>query len=96
MNDFTLVNSNAMQEGIGALQNAHSQLTSTLETLKGQLNTNLAEWDGAAREAYTAVQREWDQSANKMAEITNKMRTVLTSISEGYQTNEQSVQANWS
>ncbi|MGA4506876.1 WXG100 family type VII secretion target [Propionibacteriaceae bacterium G1746] len=96
MGDFTLVNSSAMQQGIGDLRNAHTQLNSTLDTLKGQLNQNLSEWDGAAREAYTVVQQQWDASAAKMADIINKMTSVMTSISEGYDSNEKSVQSRWS
>ena len=96
MGDFTLVNSSAMQQGIGDLRQAHTNLNSTLDTLKGQLNTNLAEWDGAARQAYSEVQRQWDASAAKMSDIINKMTTVMTSISEGYDSNEKSIQSRWS
>ena len=95
MGDFTLVNSAAMQQGIGALRKAHGNLNGTLDTLKGQLNNNLSEWDGAARQAYTEVQRQWDQSATKMSDIVNKMTTVMTSISEGYDANEKSIQSRW-
>lgn len=95
MGDFTLVNQGAMQQGIGALSTAHRGLVSTLETLKGQLSTNLSEWDGAARAAYSEVQAEWDQSANKMGEIIGKMTSVLGQISEGYDTNERGVQSRW-
>lgn len=96
MGDFTLVNSGAMQQGIGDLGQAYKGLTSTLDTLKGQLNTHLSEWDGAAREAYSAAQAEWDASANKMSEIINKMTLVLGQISEGYDTNERTIQNRWS
>ena len=96
MGDFTLVNSSAMQQGIGDLRQAHTNLNSTLDTLKGQLNTNLAEWDGAARQAYSEVQRQWDASAVKMSDIINKMTTVMTSISEGYDSNEKTIQSRWS
>ena len=96
MGDFTLVNSAAMQQGIGSLKKAHTNLNDTLDSLKGDLNQHLSEWDGAARAAYTEVQRQWDQSALKMSEIVNKMGVVMTSISEGYDANEKSIQSRWS
>lgn len=95
MSDLTQVNAAAMTTGITDLGQAHKALTDNLETLKGQLNQSLAQWDGAARQAYAEVQQSWDQSADKMAQITNKMTTVLGSISQGYGDNERNIQSNW-
>lgn len=96
MSDLTQVNAAAMQSGIQDLGTAYRSLTTNLETLKGELNQSLAQWDGAARQAYTDVQRQWDQSAEKMADITNKMTSVLGQISQGYDDNERNIQGSWS
>jgi WXG100 family type VII secretion target len=96
MSDLTQVNAAAMQTGIQDLGQAYKGLTQNLEQLKGELNQSLAQWDGAARQAYADVQQQWDASAQKMADITNKMTLVLGQISQGYDDNERTIQGNWS
>ncbi|WP_203567891.1 WXG100 family type VII secretion target [Aestuariimicrobium ganziense] len=96
MGDFTSVNASAMETGIQDLGQAHKGLTNNLDELKGQLSSSLAQWDGAAREAYADVQRQWDQSAAKMSEIVAKMTSVLGQITEGYASNESKIRGNWS
>lgn len=96
MSDFTMVNAGAMQAGIGDLTSACGNLESLLNDLKGQLGASLNQWDGAARTAYSDVQRQWDASAAHMHEIIGKMGSVLGQISDGYNTNERQIQGNWS
>lgn len=93
---YTSVSDSAMQSGIQDLSTAHKSLTGSLDELKGQLNASLNEWDGAARTAYTQVQDDWDKSADKMSEIIAKMTSVLTTIGDGYNTNEKKIQNEWS
>lgn len=95
MSDFTSVNAAAMSTGIQDLSQANRRLTSDLEELKGQLNSSLNQWDGAAQAAYGEVQRQWDASAQKMNEIVAKMTTVLNSIQEGYHSNESAITSSW-
>ena len=95
MGDFTSVNASAMQTGIQDLGQAHRNLNSNLDELKGELSGSLAQWDGAARAAYADVQRQWDASAAKMTDIVNKMTSALGQITQGYDDNERKIQGNW-
>lgn len=95
MSDFTSVNAGAMQQGIADLNTAYKALTEQLSTLEGQLNASLAQWDGAARAAYTQAKAEWDAAANHMGDVIAKMQQVMTQISENYDANERAIQGSW-
>lgn len=96
MSDYTTVNAGAMQQGIGDLRTAYNGTTSTLSTLEGQLNSSLAQWDGAAREAYAVAKSKWDAAANHMSEVINKMTSTLGQISETYDSTERTNTSLWS
>lgn len=95
MSDFTQVNAGAMQQGIGDLQTAYNGTESTLTDLEQQLEASLAQWDGGAREAYGVAKAKWDQAANHMAQVIQKMQTTLTSISDNYDSNERTIAGSW-
>lgn len=95
MGDFTLVNKAAMQSGIDALSQAHGSLRDHLSTLEGQLNSSLAQWDGNGQAAYREAKSKWDASADKMAQVINKMTSTLGIIDEGYTSNEQNIAGRW-
>ena len=96
MSDFTAVNASAMQEGISDLNQAHKSLTDQLETLESQLQGSLAKWDGDARSAYTTAKATWDKAAHHMQDVIQKSGTVLSQISENYDSNERRIQSSWS
>lgn len=95
MSDFTQVNAGAMQQGIGDLRTAHSGTENTLNELEQQLEASLAQWDGAAREAYSVAKAKWDQASAHMAQVIQKMQTTLTSISDNYDSNERNIEGSW-
>lgn len=95
MGDYTRVNDSAMAQGINDLQQAHTRLTSELSDLEGKLNSSLAQWEGNAREAYREAKARWDAAADKMSQIINTMRTVMTQIQDNYTQNERNVQNSW-
>jgi len=95
MSDYTQVNAGAMQQGIGDLQTAYSGTDSTLTSLEQELESSLAQWDGAAREAYSVAKAKWDQAAQHMAQVIQKMTQTLGTIDENYSSNERSIESNW-
>lgn len=95
MSDFTLVNKQAMSGGIDALRRAHSDLTSHLDSLEGQLGSSLANWEGDARSAYTQAKAEWDKAAQKMASVVMKMSSTLQTIDTSYSANEANIAGRW-
>ncbi len=96
MSDFTAVDKAAMSEGISDLSNAHTRLKDLLDSLESELNSSLAKWDGAAREAYRTAKHEWDQAARHMQSVVDKMKVVLTQIADNYDSNERAIQQSWS
>ncbi|HIT74857.1 MAG TPA: WXG100 family type VII secretion target [Candidatus Avipropionibacterium avicola] len=95
MSDYTTVNAGAMQQGIGDLQTAYTGTSTTLDNLEQQLNVSLGQWDGDAREAYAIAKSKWDQAANHMAQVIQKMTSTLGQISENYDGTERANQQNW-
>lgn len=95
MSDFTLVNKNAMAQGIDSLSKAHRQLREHLSTLEGQLQSSLGRWDGNGRAAYAEAKAKWDASADRMAQVINKMQSTLGLIDENYTSNESSIAGRW-
>lgn len=96
MSDYSSYSGSALTQGIGDLSEAHKALTDHLETLEGQLNGSLAQWDGDARAAYAAAKAEWDRAANHMGQVIAKMSSTMGQIQEGYDGNERSIQNTWS
>src|SRR5699024_7730500 len=66
-----------------------------LTELEQQLEASLAQWDGAAREAYSVAKAKWDQAANHMSQVIQKMQTTLTSITDNYDSNERNIEGSW-
>ena len=95
MSDFTAVNAAAMATGYEDLRAAQQKLRSLLDELEGQLGSSLAQWDGAAREAYRTEKTAWDKDADHMAQVIDKMGSVLNQITENYASNEAKIQGSW-
>lgn len=95
MSDYTTVNAGAMQQGIGDLQTAYNGTTSALDTLEQQLNQSLAQWDGEARQAYVVAKQKWDQAANHMSQVIQKMTSTLGQIGENYDGTERANTSAW-
>ncbi len=88
MSDATQCSKAGLQEGISSLSQAHRELSSLLDELKGELSTSLGQWEDNARSAYVEVQRSWDASAAKQQEIVQRMPVLLGNISDGYDATE--------
>lgn len=93
--DFTLVQKQSMSAGIEALSKAHSRLREQLSTLESELKSSLAQWDGNGQAAYAEAKAKWDASAEKMAQVVNKMQSTLSQIDETYSGNEANIASRW-
>ncbi|WP_280234015.1 WXG100 family type VII secretion target [Nocardia cyriacigeorgica] len=56
------------------------RLQETQEELKGYVNGLVAEWDGAAREAYQTTQAEWDKAQQT---IMTTLETIAKVVEDG-------------
>jgi 6 kDa early secretory antigenic target len=55
------VNFGALQTGSGDIRTTHANLQSMFSDLQTQVNQLLPTWDGEARNAYLALQTQWNQ-----------------------------------
>lgn len=95
MSDYTAVNAAAMAEGIADLDKAHKDLVASLSNLEGDLKTNLAAWEGEARQTYYAAQEAWNEDCRKMQEVIAKMNVVLGQITDDYASTENKIVGNF-
>lgn len=70
------------------LGQASQKIQSELDELENFLKPLVAAWEGAAQEAYTAAQAEWDKAAQNMQEIAAKMGMAVSAANDSYQQGE--------
>ncbi|ALG12017.1 WXG100 family type VII secretion target [Kibdelosporangium phytohabitans] len=73
----------------------NGRVKTALADMERQVETTLADWTGAAREAYYAAKAEWNQQAQQMPVYLEAGRQTLLSISDNYGTTEQRAQQIW-
>lgn len=95
MSDSTVYSVAGLQEGISNLANAHKELTTLLDDLKGELSSSLGQWEDNARNSYQEVQVQWDQSAKRQQEIVQRMPVLLNNIADGYNATEKRNAGIW-
>jgi len=66
-----------------------------IETLETNLNSNLAQWSGAARELYMSRRTEWNQAFARMDLILGKAKSHVLDTNELYQATEQNNMRMW-
>ncbi|MFE3446426.1 WXG100 family type VII secretion target [Nocardia sp. NPDC059180] len=64
----------------GQIRASERRLQETQEELKGYVNGLVAEWDGAAREAYQTTQAEWDKAQQT---IMTTLETIAKVVEDG-------------
>ena len=87
----------------GAISNLASQIDSQVHQIESQLEQlrsgiqKLAlEWEGGANEAFTAVQQNWNNSANDLTAVLNRIATAVHTAHDSYHQTEQSNTSVWS
>lgn len=63
-------------------------LTSELDGLKSTIQPMLSTWDGDAREAYHQRQTEWEQAANDLRDLLDRIEKALRESAEKMQARE--------
>jgi WXG100 family type VII secretion target len=64
--------------------------------LKSEVQTNLSDWLGQNRSAYTKLQNEWDQAASEMYQILQGISDMVTQLNTQYRKAEESMAQEWS
>ena len=86
-----------MSINFAALQQAHDDptahhkaLQSHLETLEAELESRLAHWDGAAKEAYYQAKQHWHGRAAHMHAVLVQVQSHFANLNEIYPSAEAS------
>jgi WXG100 family type VII secretion target len=95
MSEYTMAQFGSLSSGEANFASIYAQLTETISTLDSQLRTNLAEWDGPARDAYYVAKAQWDKAEANMALVLNNLRGVIGEASANYTQVEAANSALW-
>ena len=77
------------------LSGIETNARSAIEQLERTLDSNLAQWSGAARELYMQRRAEWTQSFARMDGILAQAKTHVLNTNELYQQTEQNNMRMW-
>jgi ESAT-6 family protein len=95
MGEYTAVQFGAMSAAEADFASVHAAFQNTLSTLESQVNSSLAEWTGAAQQAYFAAKAKWNAASADMAAVVQQLSTVISTANTNYQSAERSNTAMW-
>lgn len=85
-----------LAQGIEDLRQAKNRMGEAKTTMQREVTSILGDtWQGPSHEAYVAVLAEWDQSMQRMEEITNGIEKALGQMSETYASTQNKVRNMW-
>lgn len=85
-----------LAQGIDDLRQAKNAMNDAKTTMQREVTSILGDtWQGPSHEAYEAVLREWDQSMQRMEQITNGIEKALGQMSETYSSTQSKVRQMW-
>lgn len=73
----------------------NARVRNALTDMEAEVEKSLADWTGAAQDAYWGAKREWNQQATQMPVHLESARKTLLSISDNYGTTEQRAKQIW-
>ncbi|GAB3625024.1 hypothetical protein GCM10027418_31110 [Mariniluteicoccus endophyticus] len=86
-----------ISQGVADLRAAKNAMARAKEELQRDVTSILGEsWEGPSHEAYQATMREWNQSMERMENISNAIEQALGNIGENYVNTQRAVQGMWS
>jgi 6 kDa early secretory antigenic target len=89
MSDYVKAVFGTLAEGEAEFMSAYNGLVSTVNDLDAQLRSNLATWDGQAREAYYTAKATWDRAIADMSLVIQNLSQVIGTANANYQATEQ-------
>lgn len=85
---FMSINFAALQQTHDELAAAHQAIQGHLETLETALQSHLAHWDGAAREAYYQQKQKCDAATAHMRDVALQAQLHIANALETYRSTE--------
>lgn len=83
-NDFVHVDFNSLSTGQNDFAAVYQSLEGTLNDLETELNSSLASWTDDAKEAYRTAQDEWNKLSAHLAQVLQKLGSVIGTAHENY------------
>ncbi|MEO3787014.1 WXG100 family type VII secretion target [Actinocorallia sp. B10E7] len=93
--DYTRVNFQSLADGVEAFRKIHGELDNRLDNLEKYLESNLAEWEGDAVQAYWEAKRIWDQACQDVANSITAMSSAIGNANQNYQDTESANRRIW-
>jgi early secretory antigenic target protein ESAT-6 len=84
-----------IQQASSDITNSANTVEQHLETLKTKIAPIVADWTGAAAEAYQDAQRRWDQAAKDFHETLQAIGIAVRQAAQGYEDAEGSAKKLW-
>lgn len=85
---YMSINFAALQQAHDELAASHQAIQGHLETLEAELQSHLAHWDGAAKEAYYQAKQKWDGASAHMKGVVLQAQIHLANATETYMSTE--------
>lgn len=93
--DTINVNFGAIDSLASGIDGQVKAIENQLETLRSAIQKLAQEWEGGANEAFTAVQRNWDQSANDLTNVLNRIAIAVHQANSAYRDTENRNTQSW-
>jgi WXG100 family type VII secretion target len=95
-NDFTHVEFAAMEQGQADFQRTYASLAGVIDQLESQLAANLAEWNGAAQQAFYDAHLTWNAAMANMQSALGQIGSAIGVAADNYQSAEKAIISRWS
>lgn len=95
MSDGVRVHFAELSNAASSISSSAQQIQQQLDDLKSDVQKVTASYEGAAKEAYEAKQREWDASAADLQAVLSSIGIAVRDAAEAYQTAENSNANRW-
>lgn len=88
-------NHGQIEQLVGQVTTASSNLRTTLDDLKSYLAPLVAEWEGEAAIAYQAHQKDWDQAATALQAMLAEISRTASAGNQGMADADRAASAGW-
>jgi WXG100 family type VII secretion target len=84
-----------MEQGQADFQRTYASLSGVIDELESQLATNLAEWTGAAQQAFYEAHLTWNAAMANMQSALGQIGSAIGAASDNYQNAEKTIMSRW-
>jgi WXG100 family type VII secretion target len=93
--DNIKVDFGAISNLAGQINSQVNQIESQLEQLRAGIQKLALEWEGGAQDAFHAVQQNWNNSADDLTAVLNRIATAVHAAHDSYRSTETSNTNVW-